>query len=242
MDHDDSTIGHVLSRREVLALFGAAGYAWIAGSPLAAQGRPAGELGCVVRPEQTEGPYFVDEMLNRSDLRRDPSDGSTRPGTPLALTLVVSRLAGNACTPLRNVQVDLWQCDHEGIYSGVQDPNFNAKGKKFLRGYQLTDQQGRAQFTTIYPGWYPGRTVHIHFKLRTRSAAGPGFAFTSQLYFDDALTDKVFAAAPYTGRGGRTTRNDGDGIFRRNGSRLLLAPTPSGAGYAGTFQIALQGV
>lgn len=240
--NDDRTIGYILSRREVLALAGAAGYAWLAGAPLAAQGRPSSELGCIVRPEQTEGPYFVDEMLNRSDIRTDPSDGGTRPGTVLALTLVVSRLAGNACTPLRDVQVDLWQCDHEGIYSDVQDPSFNMKGKKFLRGYQMTDEQGRTQFQTIYPGWYPGRTVHIHFKLRSRSTSGSGFSFTSQLYFDDALTDKVFTRPPYAGRGARSTRNAADGIYRRNGSQLLLAPTPSGAGYAATFQIALQGV
>ena len=242
-DHDDRTIGHILSRREILALLGAAGYSWIAGGPpLAAQGQPTGVSGCVVRPEQTEGPYFVDEMLNRSDLRGDPSDGSVRPGTPLALTLVVSRLAGNACTPMTNVQVDLWQCDHGGIYSDVQDPSFTTKGKKFLRGYQVTDSQGRAQFTTIYPGWYSGRTVHIHFKLRSRSTSGAGFAFTSQLYFDDALTDKVFAKPPYAGRGPRTTRNEGDRIFRQNGSQLILAPSPTDTGFAGTFQIALQGV
>lgn len=241
-DHDDRTIGHILSRREVLALFGAAGYAWLAGSPLAAQGRPAGSPGCVVRPEQTEGPYFVDEMLNRSDVRSDPSDGSIRPGTSLALTLVVSRLAGNACEPLENVQVDLWQCDHEGVYSDVQDPSFNMKGKKFLRGYQMTDRQGRAQFATIYPGWYRGRTVHIHFKLRSRSAPGAGFDFTSQLYFDDALTDAVFASAPYASRGPRSTRNERDGIFRQNGSELMLAPTRSGSGYAATFAVALQGI
>ena len=241
-DQDDGTVGHILSRREIVALFGAAGYAWITGSPLAAQGRPAGASGCVVRPEQTEGPYFVDEMLNRSDLRSDPSDGSIRPGTPLALTLVVSRLSGNACTPLKDIQVDLWQCDHEGVYSDVQDPSFNMKGKKFLRGYQMTDSQGRAQFTTIYPGWYRGRTVHIHFKLRSPTAPGAGFAFTSQLYFDDALTDKVFTAAPYASRGPRSTRNERDGIFRQNGSELILAPTQSGSGYAATFQVALQGV
>ncbi len=196
MDHDDRTIGHILSRRGILAIFGTAWYAWLAGaSPLPAQGRPASEVGCVVRPEQTEGPYFVDEMLNRVNLRSDPSDGSVRPGIPLALTLVVSRLAGNACAPPRNIQVDLWQCDHEGIYSDVQDPNVNATG------------------------WYPGRTVHIHFRLRSRSAAGP-----------------------YAGRGARTTRNDGDRIFRENGSQLRIAPTPSNGGYAGTFHIALQRV
>ena len=242
MDHDDGTIGYVLSRRDILALAGAAGYAWLAGaSPLRTQA-PAGESACVVRPEQTEGPYFVDQMLNRADLRPDPSDGSVRPGTPLALTMAVSRLAGNACEPLPDVQVDLWQCDHLGIYSDVQDPGFDAKGKKFLRGYQITDRQGQVRFTTIYPGWYRGRTVHIHFKLRSRSGAGRGFAFTSQLYFDDALTDTVFAAEPYASRGPRSTRNQADRIFQTNGAQLMVAPTRSAGGYAAAFRIALQGV
>src|SRR5687767_15907133 len=87
MDHDDGTTGYVLSRRDILALAGAAGYAWLAGaSPLRGQA-PAGESACVVRPEQTEGPYFVDKVLNRSDLRPDPSDGTVRPGTPFALKI-----------------------------------------------------------------------------------------------------------------------------------------------------------
>lgn len=242
MDQDDGTTGYVLSRRDILALAGATGYAWLAGaSPLRGQA-PAGESACVVRPQQTEGPYFVDEMLNRADLRPDPSDGSVRPGTALALTMVVSRLAGNACEPLPDIQVDLWQCDHLGIYSDVRDPGFDAEGRKFLRGYQMTDRQGQVRFTTIYPGWYRGRTVHIHFKLRSRSAAGRGFEFTSQLYFDDALTDAVFAAEPYASRGPRSTRNPGDRIFQTSGAQLMLAPTPSAGGYAATFRIALQGV
>src|SRR6185503_11029548 len=132
MDHDDRTLGHVLSRREILALLGAAGYSLLAGvRPAGGQG-PAAAPTCVVRPEQTEGPYFVDEMLHRADLRGDPSDGSVRPGVPLALTFLVSRLAGNACVPLAGVQVDVWQCDHLGVYSDVQDPNFSSRGKKFL--------------------------------------------------------------------------------------------------------------
>lgn len=240
MDQDDATLGHVLSRREVLAIFGAAaGQAFLNPGTLLAQGTPP--VGCVVRPEQMEGPYFVDEMLNRSDLRSDPSDGSVKPGTPLALTLVVSRMGGNACSPLPGVQVDLWQCDHLGVYSDVQDPQFDTKGKKFLRGYQTTDRQGRAQFTTIYPGWYRGRTVHLHFKLRLQSG-GRAYDFTSQLYFEDALTDKVLAAAPYADRGQRSTRNDQDGIYRRDGQSLMLAPTATGDGYAATFHIALSGV
>jgi protocatechuate 3,4-dioxygenase beta subunit len=242
MENDDRPVGRILTRREALVVLATSGYAMLGRyAPLSGQAGAA-PAPCVVRPAQTEGPYFVDEMLHRADLRSDPSDGSVRPGTPLALTLVVSRLAGNACQPMSGVHVDLWQCDHEGIYSDVQDPGFNTKGKQFLRGYQLTDAQGKATFQTIYPGWYRGRTVHIHFKLRTTPRAASGHEFTSQLYFDDALTDRVFQAAPYAARGPRSTRNNADGIFRQNGAHLIVDLTPSGPGYAGIFQVAFQGV
>jgi protocatechuate 3,4-dioxygenase beta subunit len=141
------------------------------------------------------------------------------------------------------VLVDVWQCDATGVYSDVVDTNglFNTTGKKFLRGYLLTDENGVATFTTIYPGWYTGRTVHIHFKVRTAPDSGQGFAFTSQLYFDDALTDQVYAKAPYSAKGTRTTRNSGDGIFNQGGTQLLLDATPDGSGgYVAQFNLGLQ--
>lgn len=186
MDIDDRSRGYVLSRRELLALLGAAGYAVLSGHRRASAQGQATSSPCLVRPEQTEGPYFVDELLHRADLRTDPADGTIKPGVPLDLTILVSRFAAARCEPLTGVQVDVWHCDHLGIYSDVQDPSFNTVGKKFLRGYQLTDEKGRAHFTTIYPGWYRGRTVHIHFKLRSPAMQRPGFVFTSQLYFEDA--------------------------------------------------------
>jgi protocatechuate 3,4-dioxygenase beta subunit len=243
MDIDDRTRGYVLSRREAVALLGAAGYAVLSGHrPALAQQQATSASPCIVRPEQTEGPYFVDELLHRADLRTDPTDGTATPGTPVDLTIQVSRLGSERCQPLAGVQVDVWQCDHLGVYSDVQDPSFSTVGKKFLRGYQVTDEQGRAHFTTIYPGWYRGRTVHMHFKLRSPATQRPGFEFTSQLYFDDALTDRVLATSPYAERGSRTTRNGADGIYRRGGSQLLLALVPRAGGYAGTFDVALQGV
>ncbi len=243
MDIDDRGRGYVLSRREAVALLGATGYSLLSGHrAVAAQGQAKTGPPCVVRPQQTEGPYFVDELLHRADLRTDPVDGTTKPGVPLDLTILVSRLGAERCEPLAGVQVDVWQCDHWGIYSDVEDRSFNTVGKKFLRGYQVTDAKGEARFTTIYPGWYRGRTVHIHFKLRSPATQQPGFEFTSQLYFDDALTDRVFASSPYAERGSRSTRNAADGIYRRGGSQLLLAVVPQGKGYAGTFEVALQGV
>ncbi len=154
---------------------------------------------CVARPALTEGPYFVDEKLNRSDIRSDPSDGSVRQGALLALTFRVSQLT-NACAPLGGASVDVWHCDAAGVYSDVSDPGFSTVGKKFLRGYQVTDSSGVAKFTTIYPGWYQGRAVHIHFKIRSHTGSGSAYEFTSQLFFDDNITDQVYTQAPYSAK------------------------------------------
>jgi protocatechuate 3,4-dioxygenase beta subunit len=242
MKHDDGPVGHLLSRREVVVFLGAAGAVWLAGGSLFPGRAIAGTLGasCVVRPEQTEGPYFVDERLNRSDIRSDPTDGRVKSGTPLALTLLVSRLGAGDCQPLPGAQVDIWHCDVLGVYSDVQDPGFNTIGQKFLRGYQITDARGEARFVTVYPGWYAGRTVHIHVKIRTAPLAQRSFEFTSQMYFDDVLTDRVHADPPYAAKGQRTVRNHHDHIFRRGGDQLMLAPTAIADGYAATFAIGLQ--
>ena len=194
---------------------------------------------CVVRPEQTEGPYFVDTQLNRSDIRGD-ADGSVRAGAPLALSFLVARVGNTSCTPLPGAIVDIWHCDADGVYSGVNDRNFGSTvGQQFLRGYQVTDSNGMTSFTTIYPGWYSGRTVHIHFKIRAEVDGG-NYEFTSQLYFDDALTDRVHAQEPYRANGDRNTRNEDDGIFNRGGDLLTLNVVESGNGYAAVFDIGLQ--
>jgi protocatechuate 3,4-dioxygenase beta subunit len=233
--------GGLLSRRELVSLLGAAGAWWltIGFNPR----RVAAETphpSCVARPEQTEGPYFVDERLHRSDIRSDPADGVVLPGTPLVLNLRVSRFNGRECQPLPGSQVDIWHCDAFGIYSDVRDPDFNTIGRKFFRGYQMTDARGEARFLTIYPGWYEGRTVHIHFKIRTEPTARRSFEFTSQMYFDDSLTDRVHADPPYAARGRRTARNQHDRIFRRGGEQLMLAPIATGSGYEATFAVGLR--
>ena len=242
MTDEDRSSGPLLSRREIVAFLGATGTAWLMIGSLNPRQAVAGALGpsCVVRPEQTEGPYFVDERLHRSDIRSDPTDGRVSPGTPLALTLLVSRLNAGDCQPLAGAQVDIWHCDALGVYSDVQDPDFTTIGQKFLRGYQVTDARGEARFVTVYPGWYPGRTVHLHFKIRTAPVAKRSFEFTSQLYFDDELTDRVHAAPPYAAKGPRIARNQHDWIFRRGGDRLMLDTTSTADGYAATFPIGLQ--
>jgi protocatechuate 3,4-dioxygenase beta subunit len=231
---DDYPTGRLLTRRELLALMGAA--TLVRSLPGRAQDKPA----CIARPQQTEGPFFVDTGLNRSDIRSDPATGAVKPGVPLQLTFKVSRMEGGVCAPLREAHVELWQCDALGVYSGVRDPGADTTGQKFLRGYQLTDASGAARFTTIYPGWYPGRTVHLHFTIRTGRSPGRRAEFTSQLYFDDALTDRVLANSPYANRGPRTQKNGGDGLYRRGGSQLLLAVREQGPGLAANFDIGIQ--
>jgi hypothetical protein len=104
----------------------------------------------------------------------------------------------------------------------------------------VTDSDGKVEFLTIYPGWYPGRTVHIHFKIRTDSESRRGYEFTSQLYFDDAITDQVHSQPPYSEKGKRTRRNAGDGLFRRGGDQLMLQLVRNGSGWLGTFDIGLD--
>jgi protocatechuate 3,4-dioxygenase beta subunit len=99
----------------------------------------------------------------------------------------------------------------------------------------LTDINGLAQFTTIYPGWYQGRTVHIHFKIRINA-----YEFTSQLLFDDSLTDQVFTQLPYSQKGQRSVRNADDGIYQNGGRQLLLNVTPGKDFYSTGFNIGLQ--
>jgi protocatechuate 3,4-dioxygenase beta subunit len=195
-----------------------------------------------VRPEQTEGPYFVDEKLNRSDIRSDPSDSSVKEGAQLNLKVSVYRLDGASCTPLAGALVDIWHCDALGVYSDVVDTNglFDTKGQKFLRGYQLTNEEGLVEFITIYPGWYTGRTVHVHFKIRTDPASQDAYEFTSQIYFDDSTTDQVYTQAPYDMKGQRDTTNANDGIFQQGGDELTLQVTSGPQGYEGTFEIGLK--
>jgi protocatechuate 3,4-dioxygenase beta subunit len=255
--NDDTPAGRLLSRREAVSLLGVSSAALLAGctptrrldpsrEPVRTSADPgtvAGESAnpsCVVRPQQTEGPYFVDENLRRSDIRPDPATGEVSAGIPLRLALTTSLVTDSGCTPLEGAHVDLWQCDALGVYSDVVDPYFNTIGRKFLRGYQLADAVGIVRFTTIYPGWYPGRTVHLHFKVRTDPSAAQGYEFTSQLYFDDALTDRVHALEPYARKGTRTLRNQRDGIFRRGGEQLMLTLTGNEQGYKAQFHLGVH--
>ena len=161
---------------------------------------------CLLTPEVTQGPYYLDERLVRSDI------GEGRPGVPLAVRLQV---VDAACAPLADARVDVWHCDAQGVYSsfgGAERGQSSQPGETFLRGTQMTDRRGIVGFATIYPGWYRGRTTHIHFKVLMAEAG----VLTGQLFFPDALSAYLYANVPAYARGAaRDTLNAGDGIARQ---------------------------
>ena len=159
-------------------------------------------LDCVATPSQTEGPYYFDT----GELRRDITE--SKPGTPLLVSLRF--VDANTCEPIPGATVDVWHTDHMGVYSGYPDQGVGGTtGETFLRGKQVTDADGLAEFETIYPGWYPTRAVHIHYMAYTDER----HLITSQLYFPDAVSEAVYRTEPYAARGPHPVTNDGDGIF-----------------------------
>jgi protocatechuate 3,4-dioxygenase beta subunit len=195
----------------------------------AAEAGPAavasGLVSCVLAPEQTAGPFYLDDHR----LRRNIREG--RPGVPLTLRLTVVDVS--TCRPIKGAAVDVWHCDARGIYSGTTQ---GTEDERFLRGIQRTDAKGVARFETIYPGWYPGRTVHVHVTVHVRG----NVVHTGQLYFPDGLTDAVFRRAPYARRPNRSTRNAADSVYRNGGRRSTLKLRRSGVGYVGSIVMGVQ--
>ena len=128
-------IQHRPARRRLIALIGVSGAALLGGAAGARAQAAAAIASCVVRPQQTEGPFFVDEGLNRSDIRSDPKTGERKSGVPLRLAFRLSRLAGTSCAPLAGAQVDVWHSDAEGRYSDTGGFGFRAStgGQQFLQ-------------------------------------------------------------------------------------------------------------
>jgi protocatechuate 3,4-dioxygenase beta subunit len=200
---------------------------------------------CTLTPTTIAGPTWFDAHAVRSDVR----DG--RPGTELALALRVESAAG--CAPVAGAVVDLWQADAGGIYSGFtgaspgqggspggRDPYGQPQSRatdpgRALRGTQATGGDGVVQFTSIYPGWYPTRTPHLHLEVHVDGTT----VLTTQLFFDDAVSDAVFAGDPaYQQHGRRDTRNRTDAFYSR-GAELLLRQ--DGARWLGALVLGVPG-
>ena len=207
-------------------------------------------------PQQIEGPYFVDGMPNRSDIRPDTSNGSTQEGIPLRLVLRVYDVKDNdgdrvgSCIPLNDAKVDIWHANSQGVYSGVQDAGTGQNN--FLRGYQMTDENGTVQFTTIYPGWYEGRAIHIHVKVRNFEGSNETetLKWTSQFYLNNSINEQVHTQPPYSNHGPVDMTNEedyiysgpsSDGLIQTNtGQHLMLKLNEDKQGYTGTFNIGVN--
>jgi protocatechuate 3,4-dioxygenase beta subunit len=196
---------------------------------------------CVATPSEMEGPYPLDLSSKPQFFRQDITEG--KPGVPLKVTFKVVNF-NNKCLPVANIRVDAWQCDAEGLYSGHPNqtghnkPPQDLRGKTYLRGIQLTDSNGEVTFNTIYPGWYPGRAVHIHMNFFVNSKKG----FTTQAAFPDALTKEVFTKnAVYGGQADRVNATD-MGIFSDGVQYQTFTITPNSAtgGYDAFLLLALR--
>jgi protocatechuate 3,4-dioxygenase beta subunit len=185
----------------------------------------SGAVSCVLTPEQTEGPYYIPG----EKLRRDITEG--KPGVPLLLRLKV--VDASTCRPIKGAAVDIWHADALGVYSGFGS---GGRSRTFMRGVQRTDRNGLARFRSVYPGWYRGRTVHIHVKVHV---AG-NVVHTGQLYFPDRITDKVFRRKPYSRRPRRTTHNVSDFVFAQGGRRSLLGLRKVGSAYVGSITMGVS--
>jgi len=181
---------------------------------------------CTIYPQQTAGPYYLDLDLLRRDITEE------KPGTALR---VVLRVQDESCAELKDLAVDLWHCDAQGVYSGFpgQLGDLDTSGQTFLRGTQVTDTDGVVAFDSIYPGWYPRRTTHIHFRVHTSSTT----AATSQLYFPEEVTAAIYATRPYDVRGQKDTTNDSDSVAGGDLPPLAMISGDAVSGYVATIVV-----
>jgi protocatechuate 3,4-dioxygenase beta subunit len=231
-----------LSRREAVRLLGAAGAALTTAacngtptSPTAlAETTPATTTGttptpagsatsCAVTPSETIGPYPSLQDFFRSDIREN------RTGLPVTLNITVVNVS-NACAPVANAALDIWQCDEDGTYSQYG----GARTETFLRGIQTTDASGRVSLTTIYPGWYQGRATHIHVEV----TVGGRSVKVTQIAFPEDVTAAVYRSGVYAAKGQNPTTNTRDNVFSDGVSEELVALVgDTTSGYTGNFQV-----
>jgi len=251
------------TRRQALGAAGTAGAALLTGpSALSAFGElltaaPAAAAAVAVTPSMTEGPYWIDEMLRRFDVRANTASaaaaaGVAQAGVPLALKIdVLDAATGN---PVNGAHVDIWHANAQGLYS--DEGNNATSGQNFLRGYQVTGLDagagstpvdGQVSFRTIWPGWYQGRAIHIHVRVRTYDGNDVATDYTTQIFFSDADNDTVLSgAAPYNTRSPRTdpTTDETDNVLTASAHATNVVPVAGSIaeGYAATFTIGLTGV
>lgn len=162
---------------------------------------------CVIVGAQGCGPCWV-AGPDRVDIT------NAEPGLPMQFWIRV--LYEQGCEPVAAAVVDVWFADIDGVYSGqtpspiCSNGDDSALAENFMRGQQTTDAEGKLHFDAIFPGWYPGRTTHIHALVIIEGVSH----YVTQLYFDDALAEGIYMEHPdYDHRPNRDTNNAQDGGF-----------------------------
>ena len=257
-----------LRRRDAFVAMGTLGLGGVLGATRlgsATADAEAAAASCVLTPEVTEGPYWIENGLTRHDIR------AGRPGLPLEIVFTVEN--AKTCTPIANADVEIWHCDAAGVYSGYESLSQGANGttpgappagappsgtpptappsgggapgghqtptddKRYLRGHQRSDADGKVSFLTVFPGWYRGRTPHVHLKVHV----GGSVVHTGQVFFNEAVTAAVYKRAPYKSHGQPDTSHAADTIFAAAGKGkavLKLGKRPGGKpGYRGTITL-----
>jgi protocatechuate 3,4-dioxygenase beta subunit len=257
---------HALTRRAAIRVAGAAGAAYFVGPFLVSElgaGTAIAASSCTrLTPELTEGPYWVNTLLRRSDVRANAKGGGRQAGVPLSLFINVVD-SSRGCQPLNGLAVDIWHANAQGLYSdepsqqaggGTSSAAGNTSADNWLRGYQVTGRdhglhhkpvKGQVSFHTIWPGWYSGRAIHIHVRVRQLASSGKTIAgYTTQIFFSDADNDRVLTgAAPYNARSPQKdpTTNENDSVISSAdfATNLVTVRGSLAKGYAATFNIAL---
>lgn len=216
------------------------GGAWLASRSAGLFTPPeADAASCLLTKEVTEGPYWISNKLTRRDIK------AGRTGTSLLLYLTVQN--AKTCKIIRNADVEIWHADAQGVYSGYSGntPPSGGGGHaspnnslRFLRGHQKTNAKGLAIFQTIYPGWYRGRTPHIHVKV----SVGGNEVHTGQLFVPDTVSAAVYKSSRYKAWSSSEVHNTGDSIYKQAGSakaQLRLTKRSGSRGYLGRITMSV---
>lgn len=223
------------TRRQLLTYLAAASVSGTVPAAARAQVRQAGLLTgnvCSLTPSSTEGPFYFDPALLRQDIRED------RRGMPLQLRM---QIVAADCRPIDGARVDIWHCDAQGNYSGYANQgDLDTSGLTFLRGTQFADAQGLTEFRTIWPGWYRGRTIHVHFKVLF-GQGNQRQALTGQFFFDESFNQAVYAqSADYRRDRAQDTVNASDRIALRAGHRAHAEVRQGGSSFEADIVIGVD--
>ncbi len=200
----------IMKRKDFLSqgVLGIGGILGLSGLAFLRKGKDKTDItnDCETSPRETRGPF---PNKTPADYVRENIIGD-REGVPLMVKLTVLDKNKN-CRPLADVQVDIWHCDSQGHYSEYGANRLQRRDltqAHFLRGRQVSDEQGKVSFVSIFPGYYPGRAPHIHLEFRDSKEKS---LLITQIAFPEEVCNEVYLSRHYQGT--RYISNQRDSVF-----------------------------